>query len=202
MGVVEADVDRARGTAAGITLVAGLPVSIVVIGQRRGVEMVGPLVQLVAGQPVHQPHHRAAAGSSRGADRRNGPARPSRVKCAVIEPRRPIFIISPIVVGAGRLAHQADRHRARPAAAIQSSSATVPSWPAPSSSPVMARITAPSGGVSVHEIHGRGGEGGDAGFHVGRRRGPRGCRPRSRAPKGSCGPGRADRRPAPRRYGR
>jgi hypothetical protein len=72
---------------------------------------------------------------------------PSTVMSQVSDPRRPIFIISPISCGqVGSPTRQCVIRS--PLKAIQSRIATVPSLPSPSSSPVMVMITAPSGGVS------------------------------------------------------
>ena len=70
------------------------------------------------------------------------------VSWAVSEPRRPIFIMSPM--RPGRWARRRGNGPcARRCSAIQSRIATVPSVPSPSSSPVMVRTMLPAGGVAV-----------------------------------------------------
>ena len=65
-----------------------------------------------------------------------------------MEPRRPIFIISPIVLGqVGSPTRQWSIFS--PLASIQSRSATVPSVASPSSSPVIANTIDPFGGVAA-----------------------------------------------------
>ena len=146
MGVVETDVNR--GAASGRDHVAGRVTGVEGSDcqgwKRRSGRCRRPAWLWPAGPPIARV---LGPDSWRDADKPNGPCTPVAVKLAVIEPRRPILIISPIRLGqvGSPTIHTVI---ASPCDAIQSRMATVPSVANPSSSPVIAMIIAPSGGES------------------------------------------------------
>ncbi len=127
--------------------------------------------------PTHatQAHPSAAPWQASGLSARCGyaewPCVPVTVNQAFIDPRRPIFIISPIRSGRGGFADKTDAHLFHlrsPSSPARQRCRRVAS---PSSSPVMVRITAPSGGVSVTKSMAAATESRNPGLHV--------CRPSS-----------------------